>query len=57
MTIQLYKAATGEKALVVNHQLILDGEPEDDSAALVEQIDGEEVRSAGNEGAAVVGHP
>jgi hypothetical protein len=26
MTIQLYKAATGEKALVVNHQLILDGE-------------------------------
>ena len=38
MTIQLYKAATGEKALVVNHQLIFDGESEDDSAALVEQI-------------------
>ena len=38
MTIQLYKAATGEKALVVNHQLILDGELEDDSASLVELI-------------------
>ena len=45
MTIQLYKAATGEKALVVNHQLILDGEPEDDSAALVEQI-GERLAAA-----------
>jgi hypothetical protein len=45
MTIQLYKAATGEKALVVNHQLILDGELEDDSASLVELI-GERLAAA-----------
>ena len=37
MSLQLVKTPTGEVALVANHQLIIDGEPSDDSAKLVEQ--------------------
>lgn len=37
MSLQLIKTPTGEVALVVNSQLILDGEAEDDSAKLTEQ--------------------
>ncbi len=37
MPLQLIKTPTGEVALVANHHLIIDGEPADDSATLVEQ--------------------
>lgn len=37
MPLQLVKTPTGEVALVANHHLIIDGEPADDSAKLVEQ--------------------
>lgn len=37
MPLQLVKTPTGEVALVANHHLIIDGDPADDSAKLVEQ--------------------
>ena len=37
MALQIIKTPTGESALVVNHQLILEGDLADDSAKLVEQ--------------------
>ena len=37
MPLQLFKTPTGEVALVANRHLIIDGEPADDSAKLVEQ--------------------
>ncbi len=53
MALQIIKTPTGESALVVNHQLILEGDVADDSAKLVEQI-GERLATALDIGLIVV---
>ena len=45
MRLQLFKTTTGEAALIVNDQLIMDGDSDDDSAKLVEQT-GERLATA-----------